>query len=159
MNEYLIRLAEAEDIERIQQLSQELMEYEKNNSTKEYMFNMNWALTEQGYNNYKSNIDHDWIYVACVDNKIIGYMTCWINKKRPWLEYDVLEIGNLYIQKEYRRLGIGTELINKAKSLCKEKGIRFLKIDVLEDDKEAQSFYQKHGLYKYMIEQYAEIEQ
>lgn len=86
-------------------------------------------------------------------------MTCWINKKRPWLEYDVLEIGNLYIQKEYRRLGIGTELINKAKSLCKEKGIRFLKIDVLEDDKEAQSFYQKHGLYKYMIEQYAEIEQ
>ena len=36
MNEYLIRLAEAEDIERIQQLSQELMEYEKNNSTKEY---------------------------------------------------------------------------------------------------------------------------
>ena len=72
MNEYLIRLAEAEDIERIQQLSQELMEYEKNNSTKEYMFNMNWALTEQGYNNYKSNIDHDWIYVACVDNKIIS---------------------------------------------------------------------------------------
>lgn len=126
MNKYVIRLAEAEDIERIQQLSQELMEYEKDNSTKKYMFNMNWALTEQGYNNYKSNIENDWIYVACVNNEIIGYMTCWINKKRPWLEYDVLEIGNLYIQ---------------------------------EDDKETQSFYQKHGLYKYMIEQYAEIEQ
>ena len=46
MNKYVIRLAEAEDIEKIQQLSQELMEYEKDNSTKEYMFNMNWALTE-----------------------------------------------------------------------------------------------------------------
>lgn len=34
MNKYVIRLAEAEDIERIQQLSQELMEYEKDNSTK-----------------------------------------------------------------------------------------------------------------------------
>ena len=98
MIKYVIRLAEAEDIEKIQQLSQELMEYEKNNSTKEYMYNMNWALTEQAYNNYKSNIENDWIYVACVDNKIVGYMTCWINKKRPWLEYDVLEIGNLYIQ-------------------------------------------------------------
>lgn len=97
MIKYVIRLAEAEDIERIQQLSQELMEYEKNNSTKEYMYNMNWALTEQAYNNYKSNIENDWIYVACVDNKIVGYMTCWINKKRPWLKYDVLEIGNLYI--------------------------------------------------------------
>ena len=159
MNEYLIRLAEAEDIERIQQLSQELMEYEKNNSTKEYMFNMNWALTEQGYNNYKSNIENDWIYVACVDNEIIGYMTCWIDRKRSWLEYDVLEIGNLYIQKEYRRLGIGTELINNAKSLCKDNGIRFLKIEVLEDNKEAQRFYKKHGLYNYAIEQYAEIEQ
>ena len=158
MIKYVIRLAEAEDIERIQQLSQELMEYEKNNSTKEYMYNMNWALTEQAYNNYKSNIENDWIYVACVDNKIVGYMTCWINKKRPWLGYDVLEIGNLYIQKEYRRLGIGTELINKAKSLCKDNEIKYLKIEVLDDNKEAQRFYKKHGLYNYAIEQYAEIE-
>ena len=30
---------------------------------------MNWALTEQGYNNYKSNIENDWIYVVCVDNE------------------------------------------------------------------------------------------
>ena len=157
MNNYLIRLAEAEDIERIQQLSQELMEYEKNNSTKEYMFNMNWALTEQGYNNYKSNIENDWIYVACVNDKIIGYMTCWINKKRPWLEYDVMEIGNIYIQEEYRGQGIGTELIDKAKRLCKDNGIKFLKIEVLEDNKEAQEFYKKHGLYRYAIEQYAEI--
>ena len=158
MIKYVIRLAEAEDIERIQQLSQELMEYEKNNSTKEYMYNMNWALTEQAYNNYKSNIENDWIYVACVDNKIVGYMTCWINKKRPWLEYDVLEIGNLYIQKEYRRLGIGTELINKAKSLCKDNEIKYLKIEVLDDNIEAQRFYQKHGLYNYVIEQYAKIQ-
>lgn len=158
MIKYVIRLAEAEDIERIQQLSQELMEYEKNNSTKEYMYNMNWALTEQAYNNYKSNIENDWIYVACVDNKIVGYMTCWINKKRPWLEYDVLEIGNLYIQKEYRRLGIGTELINKAKSICKDNEIKYLKIEVLDDNKEAQRFYQKHGLYNYVIEQYAKIQ-
>ena len=158
MNKYLIRLAGVEDIQKIQQLSQELMEYEKSNSTKEYMFNMNWALTEQGYNNYKSNVENDWIYVACVDNKIIGYMTCWINKKRPWIEYDVLEIGNLYIQKDYRKLGIGTELINKAKSLCKNNSIRFLKIDVLVDNKEAQRFYQKNGLYNYAIEQYFEIQ-
>ena len=158
MIKYVIRLAEAEDIERIQQLSQELMEYEKNNSTKEYMYNINWALTEQAYNNYKSNIENDWIYVACVDNEIIGYMTCWINKKRPWLEYDVLEIGNLYIQKEYRRLGIGTELINKAKSICKDNEIKYLKIEVLDDNKEAQRFYQKHGLYNYVIEKYAIIQ-
>ena len=31
-------------------------------------------------------------------------------------------------------------------------------IEVLEDNKEAQRFYKKHGLYNYAIEQYAEMQ-
>ena len=131
MNNYIIRLAKTEDIKTIQQLSQELIDYEKNKTNKKYMLNMNWVLTEFGYNYYKLNIEHDWIYVACSDDTIIGYMTCWINKRKPWFKYDVLEIGNLYIKKEYRGLGIGTQLVNKAKKICKEKEIKFLKIGVL----------------------------
>lgn len=157
MINYTIRLATMDDIRRIQELSQELIEYEKINSTKKYLYNMNWALSEDGYNNYKANIEHNWIFVACVDEQIVGYMTCWINRKKPWLEYEELEIGNLYIQKDYRNIGIGTELIKNAKKLCKDNGIKFLKVAVLEDNKEAQRFYQKHGLYKYSIDQYIEL--
>lgn len=158
MNNYTIRLATIDDIKRIQELSQELMEHEKKNATREYLFNIDWALTEKGYQNYKSNIENDWIYVVCIDDTIVGYMTCWIIKKKPWTNYDVVEIGNLYIQDGYRGKGIGTELINEAKKLCKDKDIKYLKVDVLEDSKEAQKFYQKNGLYKYSIEQYAEIQ-
>ena len=52
MNNYLIRLAEIKKIEKIQLLSQESIEHEKNISNKEYMNNMNWALSEQGFYKY-----------------------------------------------------------------------------------------------------------
>lgn len=158
MKDYIIRLATIEDVKRIQQLSQELLEFEYKNSTKPYLYNMNWALSEDGYNNYKANVEGDWIFVACVDGIIIGYMTCWINKKKPWTSCDIFEIGNIYIQSDYRGEGIGTDFINKAKELCKERQIKHLKVDVMANNKEARAFYAKNGLYDYSIELYTQID-
>ncbi|MBR2704548.1 MAG: GNAT family N-acetyltransferase [Clostridia bacterium] len=157
MKDYIIRLAVEDDLKRVQELSQELMEHEKRLATKEYMFNMDWALTEEGYENYKSNISRDELYVVCVDNKIVGYMTCWVNRRMPWQAHKTMEVGNLFVEEEYRNMGIGTALINKAKTLCKEKEIRFLKIEVTADNEKAQSFYKKNGLYASSIEQYYEV--
>jgi len=157
MGDYIIRLGTEEDIKRVQILSQELMEYEKKISKKEFMFNMDWALTEKGYENYKSNISRDELYVVCNDDKIVGYMTCWVNKRLPWLAYSTMEIGNLYVEEEHRGSGIGTMLLNKAKELCKQKEIKYLKIDVSADNEDAKSFYKKNGMYDYLIEQYTEI--
>ena len=157
MNDYIIRLAVEDDLKRVQELSQKLMEYEKSLATKEYMFNLNWALTDEGYENYKSNISRDELYVVCIDDKIIGYMTCWINRRLPWLAHKTMEIGNLYVEPEYRGKGIGTVLVNKAKELCKKNEIKFLKIEVTADNKAAQEFYKNNGLYPSAIEQYVEI--
>ena len=157
MSDYVIRLATEDDIKRVQELSQELMEYEKSISKNEFMFNLDWALTEEGYENYKSNISRDELFVVCDNDKIIGYMTCWINRRLPWLAYKTMEIGNLYVDKDYRGEGIGTELINKAKELCKKNDTKYLKIDVSADNKKAVDFYKKNGLYDYLIEQYTEI--
>lgn len=157
MNDYIIRLAVEDDLKRVQELSQELMEYEKSITKREFMFNLDWALTDEGYENYKSNISRDELYVVCIDDKIIGYMTCWINRRLPWLAYKTMEIGNLYVEPEYRGKGIGTELINKAKELCKENDIKYLKVEVTADNEQAKEFYKKNGLYSYTIEQYYEV--
>ena len=157
MNDYIIRLAVEDDLKRVQELSQELMEYEKSITKREFMFNLDWALTDEGYENYKSNISRDELYVVCIDDKIIGYMTCWINRRLPWLAHKTMEIGNLYVEPEYRGKGIGTELINKAKELCKENDIKYLKVEVTADNEEAKEFYKKNGLYSYTIEQYYEV--
>lgn len=121
------------------------------------MVNLNWTLSEDGYTNYKENIEKEYIYVVCYKNEIIGYMTCWVNKQEKWDKYKTFKIGNLYVKKEYQNNGLETKLVNKAKELCKGNDIKFLKIDVLEDNKEAQKFYAKNGLYKYGIIQFAEI--
>lgn len=157
MIDYTIRLATIDDLKRIQELSYKLMTYEKERIPEKFLSDENWALSEAGYENYKANIEHDWIFVVCIDGKIIGYMTCWINKKKPWLKYSNMEIGNIFIEEEYRSLGIGTALVNKAKELCKENNIEYLKIDVFEHNKRAQEFYKKNGLYQYSIEQYMKI--
>ena len=157
MNDYIIRLAVEDDLKRVQELSQELMEYEKSITKREFMFNLDWALTDEGYENYKSNISRDELYVVCIDDKIIGYMTCWINRRLPWLAYKTMEIGKLYVEPEYRGKGIGTELINKAKELCKENDIKYLKVEVTADNEQAKEFYKKNGLYSYTIEQYYEV--
>ncbi len=65
------------------------------------MVNLNWALSEDGYTNYKENIEKEkeYIYVVCYKNEIIGYMTCWVNKQEKWDKYKTFEIGNLYVKK------------------------------------------------------------
>lgn len=158
MGDYIIKRANVEDIKRIQELSQELIVYEKEKIDNKYMTSLDWALTKDGYENYKQNIEHDWIFVVIHNKKIIGYMTCWINKMQKWDQYKTLEVGNLYIQEAHRSNGLGTKLINIAKNLCKENNIQYLEVKVLCDNEKARNFYKRNGLNAYMLTQYAKID-
>ena len=157
MENYIIREAEISDLKRIQELSQEFIEHEEKLVNTEYMTSLDWALSNAGYENYKRNIENDFLFVVCIEDKIIGYMTCWINKKQEWDKHKTVEIGNLYIQEEYRNKGIGTKLIEKAKNICKQNNIKFLEVKVLYDNELAKKFYEKNNLKKYMITQITEV--
>lgn len=125
MDEYIIREAVEDDLPNIQALSQELIEYKKNIVTQKYMVNLNWALSEDGYTNYKENIEKEYIYVVCYKNEIIGYMTCWVNKQEKWDKYKTFEIGNLYVKKEYQNNGLGQNLLIKQKNYAKKMILNF----------------------------------
>ena len=155
--EYIIREAKIDDLKRIQYLSQEFIEYEERIVKNEYMTSLDWALSDSGYENYRKNILNDYLYVVCIDEEIIGYMSCWINKKEDWDKHRVVEIGNIYVQEEYKNHGVGTDLINIAKKICKDNNIKFLEVKVLYDNVSAQKFYEKNNLNKYMITQYLEV--
>ena len=49
MTDYIIRKAEMQDLERIQELSQELIAQEKKKINGEYMTSLEWALTKDEY--------------------------------------------------------------------------------------------------------------
>ena len=90
--------------------------------------------------------DENQILVAEVNGKLVGY----IHFLKPMYtrfglkaKYCWAPIANLYIQPEFRRRGIGTQLMQKCLDYLKSKGATRVELDVWTHNKEAISFYRK----------------
>ena len=79
------------------------------------------------------------LYVAVVDKKIVGFMTCG-KPYRPFL-YFQQEIGLLYILKEYQRRGIGKNLFRIARQQVEKSGYSEFFVSVNKYNYAAQEFY------------------
>ena len=92
--------------------------------------------------NEKNNV----IYVAKIENEIVGYIYCKIDSIEygPTIEQEAL-IDGLYVDENYRKQGIATALINSVKEWAKENEIKYLFINVLEKNKNALSLYYKNN--------------
>jgi ribosomal protein S18 acetylase RimI-like enzyme len=62
--------------------------------------------------------------------------------KRLWL------LNDLYVNENFRRMGVGGTLIGKAKQLARETDARGLLLETANDNYEAQSLYIKTGWIK-----------
>lgn len=96
-----------------------------------------WNRMEQELGNPKLQ---DFLTIACYDNsELIGYV-CVVSN-------GVLDayIQDLMVRPDYQNKGIGTELMNKAISYIKEKGIYM--ISVIYGEEELRSFYERFGFY------------
>jgi ribosomal protein S18 acetylase RimI-like enzyme len=83
--------------------------------------------------------------VAEEEDKLIGFSDVWIypefihGGKSAYL-------NNLYITKENRRTGIGSQLLSETLKKSKEEGAVALHISVLPENVIAQNFYRKNGI-------------
>ncbi|WP_346930155.1 GNAT family N-acetyltransferase [Clostridium sp.] len=96
-----------------------------------------WNRMERELGNSKLQ---DFLTIACYDNsELIGYVSVVSN--------GVLDayIQDLIVRPDYQNKGIGTELMNKAISYIKEKGIYM--ISVIYGEEELRSFYERFGFY------------
>lgn len=62
-----------------------------------------------------------------------------VSLRRTWL------LNDLYVLATYRGQGVGTALLDAAKSLGRERGIKWLLLETAEDNHTAQSVYEKNG--------------
>lgn len=92
-----------------------------------------------------SDIDKDQkadgeIFVAEVDNQIVGYITTQIDRytKIGW-------IPNLAVLPEYQKRSIGRQLIEKALDYFRSEGMLLAKIETLEQNEVGKYFYPKMG--------------
>ncbi len=58
-----------------------------------------------------------------------------------FIAYNEEEISQLYVHIDYQGMGIGTELLNRAKAQAKDK----LSLCTFEVNKKAQGFYEKNS--------------
>lgn len=82
--------------------------------------------------------DYWYFFVAKENDKILGYISF-------TLIIDECNICNVATRGEYRKLGIGSLLLENALSFIKEKGGKKLFLEVRESNEGAISLYKKFG--------------
>lgn len=87
------------------------------------------------------------IFVACDGDKVVGYIGC-VSYLAFELENEGMKIIALAVSKEYRRRGIGTELLKTAEQWAKENNIEVILLNSGLPRKDAHAFYESQGYFK-----------
>jgi ribosomal protein S18 acetylase RimI-like enzyme len=76
----------------------------------------------------------------------VGYLQ--LNKEEAQTESNMtnsLEIERIYVKTSFHGEGIGYFLINEAKKIAQEKGLKFIWLAVWENNPKAIDFYKRNG--------------
>jgi len=100
-----------------------------------YSFSDLWS--EDSYMNFQSEKGQQY-FVAEINQKIVAYCVTMI-------VLDECEILKVAVAKEFRRNGIGEELLSSVIKCYKEKAARFFYLEVRESNTSAINLYKKLG--------------
>jgi GNAT superfamily N-acetyltransferase len=87
------------------------------------------------------------VYVAFVDGQFAGYLTiCWTSSYEPFQKEKIPEIVDFNVLPEFRRQGIGTQLMDRAESeIGKVSSIAGIGVGMTPDYGAAQRLYILRG--------------
>ena len=87
------------------------------------------------------------VYVAFVDGKFAGYLTiCWESSYQPFFVTSIPEIADFNVLPKFRRMGIGTQLMDRAENeIAKVNSIAGIGVGVTSDYGAAQKLYILRG--------------
>lgn len=129
----LIRLLESEDIPRIVKAFQQL----------------GWNKPASQYEQYlmEQTLEIRDVYVAFAKRKFAGYLTiCWSSSYEPFQKENIPEIVDFNVLPEFRRQGIGTQLMDKAESeISNVSPIAGIGVGITPDYSAAQRLYVLRG--------------
>ena len=83
------------------------------------------------------------LYVATVDDVVVGYMDFWIT-------FDSATICQIAVHPDYQRQSIGSMLLSEAFKDCSQKEVLSITLEVRESNEKGISFYKKHGFIPYL---------
>lgn len=98
---------------------------------------------ENGYNGEIDKFfDNDdfFIYVACDDDKVIGFLSICVFK-----DLDYIYLDDYSVSDKYRGLGIGSKLMEMAFKYVEDNNISTVQTHVESANHESREFYKKRG--------------
>lgn len=145
MKDIVIRKATINDLEIIQKLNNGLFEYEAELELDNYI--KDWALGEDSKEYFSGLINNEFVIVAEVDNKIVGYLAGSLYRDATFSYYEGLtaEVDNMFILAEYRKFGIGSKLMNSYIEWCKQNDAKRVFVTASIGNDNTIEFYKKIG--------------
>ena len=97
--------------------------------------------------NFKEKIQERGIYVAKLDDEIVGYITYNIKEKNnPTMRYrKIISVEAICVDEKNRGKGIGSLLLEHIKNIGKENNCTDMYLTVNEENKDAIKLYEKFG--------------
>jgi len=128
-----IRLLESKDIPEIANAFQQLGWYKPALQYERYLMEQSLKIRDA--------------YVAFVKREFAGYLTiCWISHYEPFHKENIPEIVDFNVLPKFRRLGIGTQLMDKAEhEIAKASSIAGIGVGMTPDYGAAQRLYVLRG--------------
>ncbi|MDH4944982.1 ribosomal protein S18-alanine N-acetyltransferase [Sulfurimonas sp. C5] len=119
-----------------------ILRYAQSNDAKELFLLENRLFKEENYPlslaSFRYHIRHNFLYVAEVEEKIVGYVLVLIKRKTA-------KLYSIGIDEEFRGKGISTKLIIAALDKVAMLGFEKIVLEVRIDNKSALALYKKFG--------------
>ena len=138
----LIRKATLKDLQRIQELNNQLFELELANFDK-YLIK-DWPLSKEGKEYFENAIKDSFVIIAEIDDKVVGYLLGEVSDI-PYYDFKIAELCNMCIDSNYRKQGIGKALYKEFEKSFNEQGITHFIVTASFKNESAKAFYKKMG--------------
>ena len=90
------------------------------------------------------------VIIATEDNIVYGYAFIRITTISGGIEnHNTALVDGLYVEEDKRGQGVGTRLLEECKKWCKENNVKYLQINVINENKSAYDLYLKEGFSPY----------
>ena len=145
MKNLIIRRANYGEVEIIQNLNNDLINYEMAQGFDSYI--KDWALSEESRKYFLDLIENQYVVVAEVEGEIVGYLAGSIYQDLSYSYYSGLtaEANNMFVKEGYRAYGIGAKLMSSFLDWCKQNNAKRVMVTASSKNEKTIKFYRNMG--------------